>query len=168
MAGHCPHCSHVVPAFADRRLPPWCPRCGGDFKTAQGSREKGSEQRTLEEAHPASIASERSQRSWREPTAPSLELPASKSAPDESLTETIERVRGSHSWYGIARLEYEEDFTFGTGRVLLIHMADSNRERTRIADEVTQEQLAETVAAWGKRLEVTATGDFATAAPLLR
>jgi hypothetical protein len=223
----------------------------------------GSEESTLPGAPPASFAIERPPLSWREPTAPSPALRPSTSGPDESLTETIERVRGSqrakaderwqnrwaglgaffgglgflavgvfiiwfnawwsgelvvpvrlllillvplavslaglyslltgektidfngelawditigpegnsrlpvgpglidgriYSWHGIARLEYEEDLSFGTGRILVIHMADGNRERIRIAEEVTQEQLVETVAAWGKRLEVAAAG----------
>jgi hypothetical protein len=95
MAGRCPHCSHLVPALADKRLPPWCPRCGADFNPDQGSREMGREESTMAGAPPASYAIERPPLSWREPTAPSPALRPSTSGPDESLAETIERVRGS-------------------------------------------------------------------------
>jgi hypothetical protein len=63
-------------------------------------------------------------------------------------------------WHGIDHLEYEEDFTFGTGRTLILHLANGSRERIGIANEVTPERLAETAAAWGKCLEVTGAGDW--------
>jgi hypothetical protein len=61
-------------------------------------------------------------------------------------------------WHGIKCLEYEEDFTFGTGRSLIIHLADGSREKIRIASEVTAQQLAETASAYGKKLELAAAG----------
>jgi hypothetical protein len=223
----------------------------------------GSEESILAGAPPASFAIEWPLLSWREPTASSPALRPSTSGPDESLPETIARVRSSQQakkhirwqnrkaglgaffgglgflavgvfiiwfnawwsgelvvpvrlllillvplaislaglyslltgektidfngelawditigpegisrlpvgpglidgriyyWHAITRLEFEEDRTYGTGRVLVIHMADGNRERIRIAAEVTEEQLADTVAAWGKWLEVAAAG----------
>jgi hypothetical protein len=63
-------------------------------------------------------------------------------------------------WHGIECLEYEEDFTFGIGRTLVVHLAGGSRERIRIAQEVTAEQLAETVSAYGKELKVAAAGDW--------
>jgi hypothetical protein len=63
-------------------------------------------------------------------------------------------------WHGIAYLEYEEDFTFGTGRTLVVHLANDSRERIRIAPDVTAQQLAETVSAYGKELRRAAAGDW--------
>jgi hypothetical protein len=63
-------------------------------------------------------------------------------------------------WHGIDRLEYEEDFAFGTGRVLAVHLADGKRQRIPIAPEVTAEQLAQTVSAYGKELTLAAAGDW--------
>jgi hypothetical protein len=64
------------------------------------------------------------------------------------------------SWHRIAYLEYEEDFTFGTGRTLVVHLADGNQERIRLAQDVTAERLAETVSAYGKELRLAGAGDW--------
>jgi hypothetical protein len=52
--------------------------------------------------------------------------------------------------HGIECLDYKEHFTFGTGRILVVHLADGSRERIRIARDVTVELRAETVSPYGK------------------
>jgi len=62
--------------------------------------------------------------------------------------------------HGIARLESEEDFIFETGRGPVIYLEGGGRERSPIAPEVNQQQVAEAVVARGKRLEVTGAGEW--------
>jgi hypothetical protein len=63
-------------------------------------------------------------------------------------------------WHGIECVEYEEDFTLGTARTLVVHLGDGRQQRIRIAREVTAEQLAETVSAYGKELKLAEAGDW--------
>src|SRR5262245_9109967 len=36
MQATCPHCAQLVSANADKRFPPWCPKCGADFRFNPG------------------------------------------------------------------------------------------------------------------------------------
>ena len=267
MAMRCPQCSQVVPAGADDRLPPWCRYCGADFKAApEATPPNGAASApALESLAPPALADRPSSPlTWREPTTPTGEPSAGPPAEDESLPETVQRVRRSQRvkqqeqwrarraglgaffgglaflavgafvlwfnawwggrlvvpvrlvmilvlplgislaglytfltghvivgfnggpawditigpdgirrtpvaglidgriwyWHGIEYLEYEEDFTFGTGRTLVVHLADCSRERVRLAPEVTAERLAEAVSAYGKELKLAGAGDW--------